>query len=268
MTYDEHETSLVSGRPVELYRFTLGAVVYRYTSAEDEYTYGAQVFYPRLISRSAPSQSADERQQQLEVTLPITDEVAARFVGIVPGEEMALEILRVHRDDTDQEGVAYWSGRVTGAAYKENATICTLQCRTSEAASSRSIPRYKYQGMCNHSLFDANCRLNKDNFKFDGTVTALATRQVTVPGVSANGASWALGGYVATTNDYRMVVAQSGDVLTLLVDFSANVLGQAVIVYAGCDHLIATCYGKFNNVIRFGGFPYVPGRNPFESGID
>jgi hypothetical protein len=89
-----------------------------------------------------------------------------------------------------------------------------------------------------------------------------------VPGLSANGVNWALGGYVATGNDYRMVVAQSGDVLTLLIDFAAPMLAQAVTVHAGCSHLIAVCHSKFANAIRFGGFPYIPKRNPFETGID
>ena len=268
MTYDAHEVAAKTGRPVELYRFTIGATVYRYTSAEDEDTYGAQVFCPRLISRSDPSLEAENRKQDVEVSLPVTDDVAARFIGIVPGERMAIEIIRIHRDDLDQEGIPYWDGQVMGAAFKKNATECVLQCRTSEAALSRSIPRYKYQGLCNHVLYDDGCGVDRNSFKLEGTVSAASTRSITVPGLSANGANWALGGYVATANDYRMVVAQSGDVLTLLIDFAVPVLAQAVTVYAGCDHLIATCQSKFTNAIRFGGFPYIPKRNPFESGID
>lgn len=267
MTFDEHETSPLSGRPVELYRFTLGATVYRYTSAEDEYIYGAQLYYPRLISRGAMSLASGERQQ-LEISLPSTDDVAAWFVGVVPGEVMYLEIMRIHRDDTDQEAIIYWDGRVTGAAYQNNSTRCVLQCATSESAFSRSIPRYKYQGLCNHMLYDERCLVDKDDFKFEGAVSVEATRSITVPGLAAaKGAAWALGGFVAIGNDYRMVIAQSGDVLSLLLDFSSRVLGQAVIVYAGCDHLRDTCEIKFDNLLQFGGFPYIPLRDPFKSGL-
>ena len=46
-----------------------------------------------------------------------------------------------------------------------------------------------------------------------------------------------------------------------------SVVGQDVDVFAGCDHTVDTCDQKFDNVINYGGWPYVPSKNPFESGI-
>jgi hypothetical protein len=34
-------------------------------------------------------------------------------------------------------------------------------------------------------------------------------------------------------------------------------------MYAGCDHLLATCRDRFSNVANFGGFPWIPQKNPF-----
>jgi hypothetical protein len=31
----------------------------------------------------------------------------------------------------------------------------------------------------------------------------------------------------------------------------------------GCDLRRDTCAGRFNNLLNFGGFPDIPGRNPF-----
>ena len=36
MTYEAFETSLESGQPVELYKFTAGSLVFRFTSSQDE----------------------------------------------------------------------------------------------------------------------------------------------------------------------------------------------------------------------------------------
>ena len=51
-------------------------------------------------------------------------------------------------------------------------------------------------------------------------------------------------------------------------------MGSTVVVLAGCDHSVTTCDTKFNtpedtqsNVINYGGFPFVPGKNPFETGL-
>jgi uncharacterized phage protein (TIGR02218 family) len=269
VSYADYEASPQAGRPVELYLFTIGATVYRYTSAEDEYTFGAQVYYPRQIDRSSPVLTSEDKQQALEVTLPATDDVAARFVGVAPGIPMTLSVVRVHRDDPDQEAQLIWEGRITGAVFQKDATVISLQCLTKESAFSRTIPKFKFSGLCNHMLYDSSCGVLKASFQFDGTVSAVGLRSVTVPGLAAaKGAGWAVGGYLATADDSRMVIAQVGDVLTLFLDFAVNVLGSSVSVYAGCDHLVATCLGKFSNVVRFGGFPYVPERNPFTSGID
>ena len=45
-------------------------------------------------------------------------------------------------------------------------------------------------------------------------------------------------------------------------------VGTEVEVFAGCDHTIATCKTQFDIVVNYGGFAFVPTRNPFESGLD
>jgi hypothetical protein len=48
MTYEAFESSVEGGRPVELYKFIIGADVYRYTSAEDEIVppFDANTYFP------------------------------------------------------------------------------------------------------------------------------------------------------------------------------------------------------------------------------
>jgi len=36
------------------------------------------------------------------------------------------------------------------------------------------------------------------------------------------------------------------------------IAGDTYTLYAGCDKLQATCSGKFNNLVHFRGFPYIP----------
>jgi hypothetical protein len=38
----------------------------------------------------------------------------------------------------------------------------------------------------------------------------------------------------------------------------APATGTAFTAYAGCDKSMATCQGKFNNVINFKGMPFIP----------
>ena len=52
--------------------------------------------------------------------------------------------------------------------------------------------------------------------------------------------------------------------LEAAIDGSAG--SAAVEIAPGCDLRRATCAGRFNNLLNFGGFPDIPGRNPFGGG--
>ena len=63
--------------------------------------------------------------------------------------------------------------------------------------------------------------------------------------------------------------------LLLLLPFPFTIVGQTVEVYAGCDHTAEPCATKFfttedpqGNLRNYGGFLFVPTKNPFESGLD
>lgn len=269
MSYEAYELSVESGRPVELYTFTVGAVIYRYTSAEDTVTYSAQDYLPRLIDRTSPTLTSKEGgKRQLELTLPKDDVVSQRYISVLAATPLQIEIVRFHRDDTGPNGITVWRGRVVAAKFEQQATVCRLYSVSSESALSRPIPGRKYQGLCNHVLYDGICQIDKDSWKYTGNVSAESGRTITVDGLSAKGASWAVGGTVEFGDEeFRLIVGQSGDVLTLQMEFPFSLTGSDVSVFAGCNHSFAQCYLKFNNAVNFGGFPFVPTRNPFNTGL-
>lgn len=269
MTYQAFEESIEGGRPIELFKFTVGSTIYRYTSSEDDHIppFDANTYFSRQIARSNPSQTTDDRRQQMSVTLPADDALAVRFIDIPPGQEVSLEITRYHRGDT--EAYIVWQGRIIGAGYSQGGGTCSLEGVTDEAAFSRPIPRFKYQGLCNHVLYDALCTVARASFKYTGTVTGVVGNTITVDGLlAAKGADWAVGGYIDNgSNDFRMVVSQAGDVLTMFVPFENSPDGTSVDVFAGCDHTINVCGSKFSNAVNYGGFPFVPTYNPFSRGL-
>jgi hypothetical protein len=36
---------------------------------------------------------------------------------------------------------------------------------------------------------------------------------------------------------------------------------------AGCDHSVSTCAARFGNLANYGGFPFIPTKNPFSTGV-
>ncbi len=263
MTFKDEETSVESGQVVELYEFIQGAETNRYTSSIDSYVFNSQTWLPRQISRNSAVQTVEERKSALEITLPSEDPVASRYVGIVPGELMTLTITRVHRG-FPSGGFVIWSGRITGASFKKSGAECTLQGLTTEAAFSRPIPRFKYLSLCNHILYDGGCTLIASAHQYTGTVVAVSGSIITVSGLlAAESAEWAQSGYVQFGTDFRLVLTQPDDDCTLLLPFREDVLGESVDVFAGCDHTLTICNSKFANKDNYGGFPYVPSKNPF-----
>ena len=60
---------------------------------------------------------------------------------------------------------------------------------------------------------------------------------------------------------------QTTSVLLIMTPFRELENGDAVTLYAGCDHTAATCLAKFDNLVNFGGCPAVPEFNPFAAPI-
>lgn len=270
MAYNVFEASVEAGRPIELYTFTIGAQVLRYTSAEDIVSYSANNYLPRPMERNSPTLSSGETgRQQMEFTLPKDDELSQRYIAIVPAQRVEVEVLRFHRDDSPN-GFVLWKGRITSAKFEKQGTVCRFFSVSSEAALARPIPGRKYQSLCNHVLYDGGCQVVKTSFKHSDTVTGEVGRVLTIDNLlSAKGAGWAIGGTVEIPGDVekRMIIAQSGDDVTLQIAFPESLIGVAVDVFAGCDHTLATCNGKFSNADRFGGFAFVPTRNPMNGGL-
>lgn len=66
----------------------------------------------------------------------------------------------------------------------------------------------------------------------------------------------------------RSIASHVGNQLTLQIPLPPGIYaGQRVTLYAGCDGLKATCKTKFSNGPSFGGYPYIPIKNPFEVGV-
>ena len=65
----------------------------------------------------------------------------------------------------------------------------------------------------------------------------------------------------------RYVRSHVGDTVVLLTPLPGLSAGQVVKGYRGCTRTIDMCSGVFNNVNNFGGWPQMPGTNPFVDGL-
>jgi len=75
---------------------------------------------------------------------------------------------------------------------------------------------------------------------------------------------WYTAGMVkrTNTNEHRLIIGHVGANLTLYAPFSGISFGEAVQIFAGCDHTIETCDTKFGNSTNCSAWNAVPLRNP------
>lgn len=273
MTYETFETSQELSQPVEVYTFTVGATVFRYTSHEIDVTLGVEDYTSITISRTRIEKGASARSSTLTVNVPIDNAVSQLFTPSVPGQRVRVEIERYQRLDTPTpEVIKIFDGFIHSVAYVKGMKETEFACRPAIATLGRSVPKFKYRAACNHVLYDLGCKVDDTDPTFRAAgfvVTGVLGNVLTVSGLSGTYADgWFDGGQVEslTTTDFRLIRTHVGNDLTLSFPFSTT--PTTANVFAGCGHSIAVCKSKFDNVLNFGGFPFVPTKNPFQTGLD
>lgn len=277
MSYLSQEQSVELGSPVELYLFENLEETFAYTTGPEQITLGPIDYLPRNISPTEPDITADLQPNNLSLRLPAVDAFALRYRALVPPSTDRLTVRSLHlTDGGSPEVITTWTGEVASVSFEGDEAI--VVCEPLLAAVRRLIPRNSYSVVCRHVLYDAGCKVNENDlqFRFNVTVSAISGTLVTVDGtgIGALGADFFVAGFLDRGNlEFRMVLTQ--EILTpnqlrlgLLLPFSVLSESQILVLRAGCDHSSATCFAKFDNIENFGGFPWVPGVNPFTSGIE
>lgn len=271
-SFDTFESSQQGSRPVELYTFALGSVAYLFTSAEDPIVLGADTYAAESIKRDRILNEPNARNEPLGISLPATNSFVSQYVSVVPGTRASCTIVRLQRSEvpTFATRIVIFKGFVASAAFPGDGTIARLAVKSLEASLAKTIPRYTYQGLCGHVLYDTECGVNSNLFKVTGSVSAMSGNVMTLPAAAAKPDGYFNGGFVRPVgiSDFRLILSHVGSSLTLLLPFPVAVTGLSVEAYAGCNHdAEGDCSTKFNNVVEHGGFPFVPFKNPFATGL-
>lgn len=276
MTYDSLETSTAEGRPYFLYLFAEGSTLWRFTSRASDWVSptGAiagesqdLIWTASSLSHGSVVQSSDPRRVDLSLTLPISDPFARRYLGPRSRAVTTLTLFRGH-EQVPMEVVAHWKGRVVSARTEGPRII--LRCESLFTAMRREGVRAKYQRLCRHALYAGGCQLGIGAFYVNSTATARSGLQITVPEAAAQPDGWYRGGVLRHAGLLGFITGHSGSTLTLagrMPDLEVAIgdpnTTPTIKIAPGCDLRRDTCDVKFSNLLNFGGFPDIPGRNPF-----
>lgn len=267
MTYIANEVSTHGGEPVELYEFTRGFNRYGYTSNTKDILFISTIFTAVPMSRSSIESSGELGRAGLKVTMPRDTAFILDYLVSPPSEVTTLNIYRKHRGSPDAEAVIIWSGRILNITW-EDSTV-ELECEPVFTSIKRLGLRRQYSRGCSHVLYGKKCGINYTAYRYTDTVIGLSGNSVTVAGIDVNPDGFFAGGYAEWEYQGRlekkMILSQTGATI-VLSGVPLGLVGLAQIsVYPGCNHTLATCTSKFANNLNYGGFAWIPSKNPFGS---
>jgi len=253
------------GFPNELYLFKRGiSERYTLTSSNAEITHLSEVYLPIQISRGAIEQNQEMERQPLNITIQRDAAVLDNFVGFPPTEIMTLTVFRFHDNDTPTPEVAtIWQGRVLSVTW--SGSQAKMNCEPVFTSLKRPGLRRKYSAQCPHILYGVECAISNFDFQVIATIGTI-TNGITIFSTDLIVAvDHFFGGYIEFENrDFRTVVGDDGaGTITINSSLPGLEAGSVITAFPGCAHDLDACKVKFDNIVNYGGFPYVPEVNPF-----
>lgn len=264
MTFLSRETSVFEGEPFELYQFSRGGTNFNFTNADADKTHLGENYIATPIRRSALQKSQDIAKSNLKIEIEGSTSLAQSYVASSPTQIVSATIFAGHEDEA--EIFTLWKGVVVTLSFAGDKA--TVVCNTIITSFKRNGLRRLYQRGCPHRLYDsATCRANPQTFVINATISAISELTITSPTFSTFADDHFTGGYVefntGTFIERALVTDHTASILTLRQQIPSLVAGSSVQAFPGCDRTLNTCINKFSNVENFGGFPWIPEKNPF-----
>lgn len=237
-----------------------------------------QTFSAVQIAHGMNEVSAEFEKRKMTVSVVATDTRFRRFFATAAAVEMTLTIIRVNTPsltagemiDYDQDCTIVNAGTISDFAFAGQ--VITVSLVPAPYDVDKGIPRYFFNRQCNHPLFSAACGLLKADYDRITTIAAVdrPNRTLTLTGqdgADADGSYLRYGFLEHALTGFKVGIEAaslngSDTDVTLAYWVTDFAVGQTVTVYPGCDHTSATCKAKFSNQANFGGFPFVPAKNP------
>ena len=271
MSYSSLETSTADGSPVFLYEFKQGdGVEYRFTSDLLAVSHAGHTWQPLQITHAEPTIKSEIEADNLKIEIPVSVDFAASFLGYQPDIRTSLTIYRKQRDAAEVRMV--WKGYV-GTPTANGGTL-SIECATVATWLKQSGLQSKMTRPCRHTVYFGGCRASLSLHSFAVTITGVSGRAVAITDPAGLDVGKLVGGIlIANDGEQRMITDHGAGLLTLSRPLDTLAAGQTVQCARGCQRTRADCAEFQNpdnesgtNIENFGGFPWIPTKNPFAGG--
>jgi len=264
MAFNDDEKSAASGQPVELFKFTGTFNTWYLTSSAVDFINTEATWISEFIERKSIAYASQEEQSvALSITLPFDHPMVTQYAFLESPPRLMCEVQRVHPLNPN-DTVLQWTGEVISWQIEgrtANLTVPTLF----NYVFRNPCPAVKYQAPCNHVLYDERCGVADTAFRSDQTVLSISGTDIVLDANPFADGDCDAGEIFTASGERRMIIGNTGTSFQISSPFSNLSVNDTVTIRQGCNHTFTTCKNKFNNGDNFGGFPFVPNRNPYSS---
>lgn len=253
-------------------------LVWNYTNSPLPIFFNNELYTPAAISHNDVESKQDVAQADLDVSIDLENPAASRWLKDSLETVVSLTIWEV--DDIDDGGDTHviWKGRLAGI--KPNGAEATLSFDSIFTSLQRPGLGARYQRMCRHMLYGRRCKVAKAAFEVEGIPTAVNGVVVTVPEAAAfPDGYFSMGSLELEDGTSRLIASHAGSQIVLMRPMQALIRlfdhhgygevygevygGITCKLYPGCPRNRQVCNDRFNNLLNYGGFDWIPTRNPF-----
>jgi hypothetical protein len=253
---------------VELYAFNSASSQFLLTPHEFDVDLDGNLYASLSIERNELALGAEAARSALELKLPPDCDLVRHLLATSLTGDTTSVTLRIGRRDTWGDywwlSGTRWMGRVLGVEIADD--VARVRCESAQVSLKRIGLRRLYSRKCSHVLYSSACGATP--MTASAFVSNSYGRSVEldggVPGSVSGGVA---GGWLQTPEGARhMIVSDFGGGVELLYPVAIEP-GIEVLLTVGCDHSMQTCASRFANLDNYGGFPAIPSKNPFSTGV-
>lgn len=270
MSFPQYEKSRGRGEPTTLYYFRYGNqpnAFYGYTDAEKPVIFNGDEYVPTPIDRGNLTANGTLDKAMLEIRTPQDVDLAGLFKVYPPTQVVNCIIRQGHIGDPGEEWLVVWTGRIVSCAWESNQA--KFSCEPVSTSMRRTGLRRHYQYGCPHVLYGSECRASKLAATITRTVVSVDDFKITLQDgwTAAGNVSNYVGGMIEWDGlggtEARTILSIAGlKTLSLSGPARGMEAGDSIKVILGCKRTMQACRNVHDNILNFGGQPWIPTKNP------
>lgn len=235
----------------ESYIFSSGEEIFGFTPSVFSTTILGTLCVPTVVKRSEIQLTENVVKGQVNFSFLRINSFAKRCLETLFEDSVFVIIYK--------NSTSFWQGRLLSSSLQGNYIILT--CDSGEKSTSRIPSGAKFSEHCWKILYSANCGVNKENFKSTYTIVSVSGLEIFFPITEVD--NYFFGGIVEFAGQKRRITFQTSTGIKISEKFTGITPSGLIDLYPYCNLTGVGC-SAFGNLINFGGFEYIPFKNPMD----